>query len=578
MSLPKQSVFPGVLTSAWNEELQKICSQNSVARLWAKDASLWPAEKHQVPIIESNLRWLDLPEQIETYIAHAVQRAAAARKDGFDHLVFISMGSSTLATAASVSLSDPSVHQHLHLLDSTDPDAVRRLEANLPLERTLFIFTNKSGKRMETHSLLLYFLAKLKAAGIAAPGKHFVAFTEQGSYLGMLAKGYKFRDTIFDQPGIIGRYSGLIHFSLFQTGIGRLDEAKLQETILAMKNACGPSTPLAYNPAASLAAFLVAGMREGIRRLVLLTGDELSYFAYRIADLVSNSTIGNGRGLLPIFPQSSYAPQTLQKGSLAVSMTMDGHTQVPLQQSQQLRALRIPLVEIQLQSPAQFAAEIFKWEIATALACVSLGVNCFHDATGRPNLAEVSEQLENISGKRRRPLPPARVKEDGIALYAQGETRRSISTLDLRSALQTFLELLDEGGYVAVCPFFEVRDVFCGVLRPLRDRMRHELRVPVQVASGPRYLYSLGKIFKTGPANGLFIIITADLAKDIPIPGAGYTLGDLQLAFALTECAALEDARKATIRLHFSQGPEKGLKQFSDVVIQAMAQMRGGVS
>jgi transaldolase / glucose-6-phosphate isomerase len=576
VSLPKQSVFPGVLTGAWNEALQKIRSQNSVARLWAKDASWWPAEKHQVPIIESNLRWLDLPEQIETLIAHAVQRAAAARKDGFDHLVFVSMGSSTLANAASVSLSDPSIQQHLHLLDSVDPDAVRRLEAKLPLERTLFIFASKSGKRIETHALLLYFLGKLKAAGIAAPGKHFVAFTEQGSYLATLAKEYKFRDAIFDQPGILGRYSGLIHFSLFQTGISRLDEASLLETILAMKKACSPSTPLADNPAATLAAFLAAGMREGFQKLVLLTGDELGYFAYRIAHLVSGSTTGNGYGLLAIFPQPSYAPQTLQKGSLVVSVTMKGQTQVPLQQSQQLCALDIPLVEIQLQSPVEFAAEIFKWEIATALACLSLGVNCFHDAAGKPNLAAVSEQLENFSEKRQRPLPAARVKEDGIALYAQGETRRSISTLDLRSALQTFLELRDAGGYLAVCPFFEVRGIYCDLLRPLRDRMRHQLGIPVMVASGPRYLYSLGKIFKTGPANGMFIIITAEPAEDICIPGAGYTLGQLQLAFALTEGAALEDARKATIRLHLSQGPEKGLKQFSDVVIQAMAQIRGG--
>jgi hypothetical protein len=129
----------------------------------------------------------------------------------------------------------------------------------------------------------------------------------------------------------------------------------------------------------------------------------------------------------------------------------------------------------------------------------------------------VSEQLENISGKRERLLPAPRVKEDGSALYAQGETRRSISTLNLRSALQTFLELRDASGYLAVCPFFEVRDVYCSVMRTLRDRMRHALEMPVQVASGPRYLYSLGKIFKTGPANGIFIIITADPAEDIPI-------------------------------------------------------------
>lgn len=575
MSLSKQSVFPGALTAAWKEEMQKIASENAVARLWARDTSLWPAEKHQVPIIESNLRWLDLPEQLERHISHVVQGAAAAQQDGLDHLVFVSMGSSNLATAAGLNLPDAGVHQHLYLLDSADPDALRRLESKLPLERTLFIFTNKSGKRMETHALLLYFLGKFKAAGIAEPGKHFAAFTEPGSYLASLARGHKFRVVAFDSPGIIGRYSGLLHFSFFLTAIGRVDQARLMETILAMKNACGPTTPLAHNPAACLAAFLAAGEREEMKRLMLLTGDELSYFAYRIAQLVSSSTSINGRGLLPIFPQSSYPLQTLPNGCLVVSVAMKGRTRFAPQQSQQLRALGIPLAEIQLQGPVELAAEIFKWEIATALACASLGVNCFHDAGGEPNLAEVTEQLENISAKRERLLPVPRVEEDGIALYAQGETRRSISSLNLRSALKTFLDLRDAGGYLAVCPFFEVPAVYGDVLSPLRDRLRDALGIPVLVASGPRYLYALGKIFKTGPANGIFIIITAEPVEDVRIPGAGYTLGELQLAFALAECAALEDARKATIRLHLSQGPEKGLKQFSDVVIQAMAQSRG---
>jgi transaldolase/glucose-6-phosphate isomerase len=576
VSLSKQSVFPGALARAWNDQMQEIVSENLVARLWARDTSLWPAEEHHIPIIERNLRWLDLPEQIEAHIARAVECAEAAQKDGFDHFVFVSMGSSNLAAAAGLSLLNDGVHQQLHLLDSADPDALRRLESKLPLERTLFIFTNKSGKRIETHALLLYFLNKLKAAGVKAPGKHLVALTEQGSYLASLARGYKFREVIFDPPGIHGRFSGLIHFSLFLTAAGRLDKVSLMESIHAMKNACGPSMPLAENPAVCLAAFLAAGEREGMKRLMLLTGGEISYFAYRIAQLVGSSTAGHGRGLVPIFSQPSFAPKTLQSGCLVTSVTMQGQTQIPLQQSQQLRALDIPLVEILLQSPLELAAEIFKWEIATALACASLRVNCFHDADGEPNLAKITEQLENISAKRERLLPAARVEENGIALYAQGETRRSISTLNLRSALQTFLDLRNAGGYLALCPFFEVRDLYCSVMCTLRDHLRHALGVPVQFASGPRYLYSLGKIFKTGPANGIFIIITADPAEDVPVPGAGYTLGELQLAFALTECVALEDARKATIRLHLSQGPEKGLKQFLDVVIQAMGQTRGG--
>ena len=70
------------------------------------------------------------------------------------------------------------------------------------------------------------------------------------------------------------------------------------------------------------------------------------------------------------------------------------------------------------------------------------------------------------------------------------------------------------------------------------------------------------------------MVITADPAKDVPIPGADYTFGDLQLALALGEFAALEQAEKRTIRLHLSQLGENSLKQFADVVIQAVAQIR----
>jgi hypothetical protein len=58
-------VFPGVLAPAWSAGMQKIASENFVARLWARDTSLWPAEHHRILVIESNLGWLDLPEQIE---------------------------------------------------------------------------------------------------------------------------------------------------------------------------------------------------------------------------------------------------------------------------------------------------------------------------------------------------------------------------------------------------------------------------------------------------------------------------------------------------------------------------------
>lgn len=576
MSLPLQKVFPGVLTSAWNAEMQRFAAENTVVRLWEQDSSLWPAESHQIPFIKSSLRWLNLPEQIAPYISQVVNGAIAAQDDGLDHIAFVGMGGSNLAGAAVLNLREANVGKQTYLLDTTDPDALRKLESRLPFERTLFAFASKSGKRIETHALLLYFLDKLKAAGIASPGKHFVALTEEGSYLAALARPYNFRDVFFDPPGIDGRHSGLIHFSLFLTAVCKLDKTKLMETIFAMKGACGPSARIADNPAVTLASFLAAGAVQGLNRLIFLSGDELFYFAYRVAQLVGMSTSGNGCGLIPIFPQSSYALETLQRKCLVVILTMKGQVKDALGQSRQLHELGVPVVEIELQSPGDFAAEIFKWEIATALACVPLRVNCFGDDDSQGNLGMLAEQLENIARKRDSLLSAARVKEDGIHLYVEGQTRRLISGLSLRGALQTFLELRNADSYIAICPFFELTAGYIGVLRLLRDRLRNTLGMPVQVASGPRYLYALGKVFKEGPANGIFLIITAEPGEDVAIPGAGYTFGELQLAFALTECEALESSQKPTIRLHLSYGPEKGLKQFSDVVIQALARIRGG--
>jgi transaldolase / glucose-6-phosphate isomerase len=543
-------------------------------RFWQRDSSLWPAEEHQVPLVKSNLQWLDLPAQIEPCVNRLIECAKMAEQKGLDHFVFVAMGASNLAAAAILNLPHGNAGKRTYLLDTTDPAALFKIEMELPIERTLFVFSNKSGKRIETHALLLYFLEKLKLAGIKSPGKHFVALTEEGSYLATLARQYRFRDIFYDPPGISGRYSGLIHFSFFLSAVTQVDKAELLESIRDMRDACGPSANIANNPAVAMAALLSAAELQGFTRLVLLTGPELNYFAYRIAQLVGASTSGNGRGLIPIFGQASYAPQTLQNRCVVVMLTMKGQARGQLDHSQPLRDLGIPLIEIELQTASELAAEIFKWEIATALACVSLQVNCFHDGESRNNLNSVTEQLKEITERRESLLSAARVNEDGISLFVEGETRRLISSMNLRAALQTFLELRNTDSYIAIAPFFGLTPENTDTLRDLRDRMRDALGMPVQVSTGPRYLHALGSTYKQGPPNGLFIVVTADPPKDVAIPGAGYSFGDLQLALVLTEFEALEQAGRRTIRLHLSQFGENSLKQLADVVIQAVAQIR----
>jgi hypothetical protein len=49
------SDISSLLESAYRRELQNLLSKNVLARLWAKDTSLWPAEDYQAESMESNL-------------------------------------------------------------------------------------------------------------------------------------------------------------------------------------------------------------------------------------------------------------------------------------------------------------------------------------------------------------------------------------------------------------------------------------------------------------------------------------------------------------------------------------------
>ena len=58
----------------------------------------------------------------------------------------------------------------LHVLDSTDPQQVRRFESSIDIARTLFIVSSKSGTTLETSVLMDYFFAKASSALGAAAG------------------------------------------------------------------------------------------------------------------------------------------------------------------------------------------------------------------------------------------------------------------------------------------------------------------------------------------------------------------------------------------------------------------------
>jgi len=206
-------------------------------------------------------------------------------------VVFVAMGGSHQAAEAILRLPSAKLAKRSFLLDTIDPDSVRALEDTLHLDKTLFVFANKSGKCIEFHALLLYFLEKLKALGSHSPASQFVAVTEENSYLSQIAGQYDFRDSFHDPHGIHGRFSAMIHFNLFLAALCHSDPGDLLARAESMRDACGASARPDTNPALALAALLAAAEMEGWDRLAIFSTASLNPVSLRIGRLVGAGQI-----------------------------------------------------------------------------------------------------------------------------------------------------------------------------------------------------------------------------------------------------------------------------------------------
>ena len=94
-----------------------------------------------------------------------------------DAVVLFGMGGSSLAPEVLRASFAASI---FHVLDTTHPRAIRALQAELDLERTLFLSASKSGSTLETRAHTDYFWK------LAPRGEQWVAITDPGSELARL--------------------------------------------------------------------------------------------------------------------------------------------------------------------------------------------------------------------------------------------------------------------------------------------------------------------------------------------------------------------------------------------------------
>ena len=116
--------------------------------LWQGDPAVWSRDAAAQEEIAERLGWMTSPLLMADSIERLRTFAGSIKRNGFTDVVLLGMGGSSLApevlrAVIGVAPGWP----RLHMLDSTDPAAVRSVAT--PEERTLYLLASKSGTTIE---------------------------------------------------------------------------------------------------------------------------------------------------------------------------------------------------------------------------------------------------------------------------------------------------------------------------------------------------------------------------------------------------------------------------------------------
>ena len=87
---------------------------------------------------------------------------------------------------------------------------------------------------------------------------------------------------------------------------------------------------------------------------------------------------------------------------------------------------------------------------------------------------------------------------------------------------------------------------------------------------GPRYLHSTGQLQKGGPNCGVFLILSADELKDIPLKEEAESLGSLAKAQASGDLVTLAGRGRRCVHLHLPDNSGVTIRALGDAVMKVL--------
>jgi glucose-6-phosphate isomerase len=471
------------------------------------------------------------------------------RADGFTDVVLLGMGGSSLAPEVLRSIvGRADGFPELRVLDSTDPGQILAVERAIDLRRTLFLVASKSGSTLEVNILKQYFFQRVsETLGAAEAGRRFALTTDPGSKMQQIAEEERFRAIFPGIPSVGGRYSALSNFGLVPAALIGANPSALVERAQVMARRCASSDE--GNPGLELGVLMGELALAGCDKPTLVASPDVSSFGGWLEQLVAESLGKQGKGIIPIEGEPLGTPDVYGRDRLFVYIRSAGSPDPAVgKRVDQLERAGHPVVRIDWPDRHALGAEFFRWEFATAVAGAVLGVNPFDQPDVEAAKVVTRRLAADFERTGRLPGDDPVFEDPQLRVYmpaAQVPAVRSAA-----GCLSKLLGDLRDGDYFAILAFIEMNDSHRRSLAAIRNLVRDHRCMSTSVGFGPRYLHSTGQAHKGGPNTGVFLVVTCDDQRDIPVPGHGYTFGTIKLAQARGDDEVLAERGRRLLRVH----------------------------
>jgi glucose-6-phosphate isomerase len=530
-------------------------------RILAKDYTVW---KPTPDNIINRLGWLTAPDDTLKKLSYIRSVIDPLIKEGYEQAVLLGMGGSSLAAEMfSKIFGKRDGFPLLHILDTTDPAAIRSIADNIEARKTLFIVSSKSGTTLETVSLFQFFYNRMLAKLGDQAGSHFIFITNPDSPLEELAYRQSIRHVFVDNPDIGGRYSALSFPGIVPAALVGVDVESLLQAAsdAAKKETIQSSSDEIQATGFVLGAVLGTLAQAGRDKLTLMLPPHWECFGNWLEQLIAESTGKEGKGILPVCEG-----ELARRGHYGAdrSFVIFYSKNSPEADVKVLTAAGHPVITIRLADNYDLGSQIYTWEMATAVASHILGVNPFDQPDVETTKVLTRKMIAMYREKKELPQEVSSLLTPECSVYG-GSTAATPA-----EALRNFLDQFKDNAYICIQAYLNPEPKIVEALRELKAAISRKYELAVTIGYGPRYLHSTGQLHKGDAGHGLFIQLTADEKEDLAIPDkigvSDFTIsfGTLKAAQALGDRQALRALGRKVIRFHFAHNPTEYLRNIGD--------------